>query len=95
MRVISKKKLKNFWIKHPQAEIPLDNWYKVILGNDFNNLVELRLVFPSADLIGNLIAFNIAGNKYRLISAIHFNTSIVYVRDVLTHAEYDKGRWKS
>jgi mRNA interferase HigB len=41
-----------------------------------------------------LMVFNIAGNKFRLITAIHINTGTVYIRDVLTHSEYDKGRWK-
>jgi len=94
MRIISKKKLKEFWLKHPQSEIPLDNWYKVVTRNSYNNLVELRSTFPSADLVDNLIIFNISGNKYRLITAIHFNTGTVYIRAVLTHAEYDKEGWK-
>jgi len=92
MRIISKKKLKDFWFRHPQSEIPLDNWYKVITGNDYHNLAELKLTFPKADLVENLIVFNISRNKYRLITAIHFNTGVVYVRCVLTHAEYKKGR---
>ena len=95
MRIISKKKLKEFWAKHAQSEIPLDNWYKVVTRNNFKNLVDLKGTFPSADLVGNLVVFNIAGKKFRLITAIHFNTGTVYVRDVLTHSEYDKGRWKS
>jgi len=45
-------------------------------------------------MVGNLVVFNIGGNKYRLIAAIHFNRGKVYIRDVLTHAEYDKERWK-
>lgn len=95
MRIISKKKLKAFWLTHPQSEIPLDNWYKIVTRNHYKNLVELKGTFPSADLVENLVVFNIAGNKFRLITAIHFNTGTVYIRDVLTHSEYDKGRWKS
>jgi len=45
-------------------------------------------------MVGNLVVFNIGGNKYRLIAAIHFNRHKLYIRDVLTHAEYDKERWK-
>jgi mRNA interferase HigB len=41
-----------------------------------------------------LIVFNISGNKYRLITSIHFNRRKVYVRSVLTHAEYNRGAWK-
>lgn len=95
MRIISKRKLKEFWLKHPQAEVPLNDWFKIITNNTFENLVDLKATFPSADLVGNLIVFNISGNKFRLITAIHFNTGMVYVRDVLTHAGYDKEGWKS
>ena len=61
---------------------------------DFGNLSELRAIFPSADKVGDLIVFNIGGNKYRLIASIHFNRGKVYIRHVLTHTEYDKGGWK-
>jgi len=45
-------------------------------------------------MVGNLVVFNIGGNKYRLIAAIHFNRRKLYIRHVLTHTEYDKERWK-
>jgi mRNA interferase HigB len=60
----------------------------------FDNFLALRQVFPSADLVGEFIIFNISGNKYRLITSIHFNRNKVYIRHVLTHPEYDKGSWK-
>jgi len=62
--------------------------------HDFESFNALRKLFPSADIVGNLVVFNIGGNKYRLIAAIHFNRQKLYIRDVLTHAEYDKERWK-
>jgi HigB_toxin, RelE-like toxic component of a toxin-antitoxin system len=37
---------------------------------------------------------NISGNNYRLIAAIHYNRRKIYIRNVLTHAEYDLGIWK-
>ncbi len=38
--------------------------------------------------------FNIGGNKYRPIAAIHFDRGRLFIRHVLTHAEYDEGKWK-
>lgn len=38
--------------------------------------------------------FNIGGNNYRLVAAIRYDRGIVYVRNVLTHAEYDLKKWK-
>ena len=58
---------------------------------DFN---DLRAVFPSADYVNGLTVFNIGGNKYRLIAAIHYNRKKLYIRAVLTHEEYDCGEWK-
>ena len=60
----------------------------------FSNFAELRAVFPSADRVGKLTVFNIGGNKVRLIAAIHYNRKKIYIRAVLTHAEYDEGRWR-
>lgn len=61
----------------------------------FQTFDELRSLFPSADLVGALIVFNISGNKYRLITSIHFNHQKVYIRYILTHSEYDKDKWKT
>ena len=58
------------------------------------NFTHLRETFPSADLVEKLTVFNIAGNKVRLIAVLHHNRGKVYIRAVLTHAEYDTGAWK-
>jgi mRNA-degrading endonuclease HigB of HigAB toxin-antitoxin module len=60
----------------------------------FPHLAALRSLFPHADQVGGLTVFNIGGNKARLVAAIHYNRRKVYIRAVLTHAEYDAGNWK-
>ncbi|MGI2902303.1 type II toxin-antitoxin system HigB family toxin [Tolypothrix sp. VBCCA 56010] len=52
-------------------------------------------VFPSADQVSNLTIFNIGGNNYRLITLVDYNYQKVFIRHVLTHAEYDKEDWKN
>ncbi len=94
MHIISKKALREFWEKYPDSQTSLVRWFKLIGRQELKNFAELRMLYPSADQVGNLIVFNIGGNKYRLITSIHFNRQKVYVRHVLTHAEYDKGDWK-
>ena len=94
MHIISRKALQQFWQHHPDSEAPLLRWFRIIEQNQFRNFDELRATFPSADLVGDLIVFNIGGNKYRLITSIHFNRDKVYIRHVLTHQEYDKESWK-
>jgi len=94
MHVISRKALQLFIRLHPDSKSALEAWFRIMRRHDFESFNALQQLFPSADMVGNLVVFNIGGNKYRLISAIHFNRKKVYIRDVLTHAEYDKERWK-
>ena len=94
MHIISRKALQQFWEEHTDAENALRRWYKIVEQTDFPNLIALRQTFPSADNVGDLIVFNIGGNKYRLVTSIHFNRGKVYIRHVLTHEEYDQGAWK-
>jgi mRNA interferase HigB len=61
---------------------------------EFRSFAELRAVFPTADKVDDWIVFAISGNRYRLIAAVHFKRGKVYIRHVLTHAEYDRGGWK-
>ncbi len=56
--------------------------------------MEVRLTFPTADAVGRFTIFNIKGNAYRLITEINYRTERIFLRHVLTHAEYDKGAWK-
>ena len=95
MHVISRKALQEFWQQHPDSRTALDAWFRILETNQFDGFGRLRQVFPSADKAGDLYVFNIGGNKYRLIAAIHFNRQKVYIRHILTHGEYDKGKWKA
>jgi mRNA interferase HigB len=80
--------------KHPDCATALDTWYRIVKRTGFNNFVELRNIFPSADQAGGLTVFNLGGNKVRLIAAVHYNTQRLYIRYVLTHKEYDKNKWR-
>jgi len=94
MHVISRKALREFWIRHPDSETAWVRWFKAMEQTDFHSFDELRAAFPSADQVGDWVVFNIGGNKYRLITSIHFNRSRVYVRHILTHQQYSRGGWK-
>ena len=98
MRVISEKPLREFAKKHVDAATPLEAWLKLVRHGRFQNLAELKQTFPSVDMVPvkdrDFYVFNIGGNKYRLIAAIHFISQILFVRHILTHADYDSGKWK-
>lgn len=94
MHIISRKTLRQFWVQHPDSAQALTRWFTIMQRNDFASFEALRDTFPTADKVGDLIVFNIGGNKYRLIAAIHFNRRKVYIRHMLTHQAYDRGAWK-
>ncbi len=94
MHVISRKVLREFWIRHPDSETALVRWFKAMEQTGFHSFDELRAAFPSADQVGDWVVFNIGGNKYWLFTAIHFNRSRVYVRHILTHQQHSRGGWK-
>ncbi|MEW4565082.1 type II toxin-antitoxin system HigB family toxin [Bremerella sp. JC770] len=99
MRVISLRTLREFWKKHPDAEVPLRQWYRIAVNADWANLQALRQTYSHADGVttsrgDTLTVFNIGGNKFRLIVRIRYDYQLINVRAVLTHDEYDAGSWK-
>jgi len=73
-------------------DVALDAWYRIACKALWKSLAEVRQVFPSADGVRKYTVFNIKGNSYRLITVI-FYPKTLFIRDLLTHADYDKGRW--
>ncbi|MDA3939955.1 MAG: type II toxin-antitoxin system HigB family toxin [Spirochaetia bacterium] len=94
MRVIAKRTLIEQYKVFPDCQEALKRWYKLMSKNNYNNLTELRRVFPPADPVDDLTVFNISGNKYRLIVKIIYRLQRVYIGNFLTHAEYNKNKWK-
>jgi len=99
MRIVAPPRLREFARVHPDAAEPLEKWYRSARQAKWQSLQEARRVFPHADAVTvasgkTATVFNIRGNKYRLITAIHYNRQRVYVLGFLTHAEYSKDKWK-
>ncbi len=95
MHIISRKRLVLFALIHADSEAALDTWYRTAKSAEWQNLVELRGAYPSADLVGIYTVFNIKGNHYRLIAEINYRSGTIFVRNILTHVEYDQEQWKS
>jgi len=94
MRIIKRGALEQFWQRHPDAKASLESWYAVVRRANWKTPAELKQVYHSADLVERRTVFNIAGNKYRLVARVNYQTQRVFVLYLLTHAEYDKGAWK-
>lgn len=94
MNTISYKKVREFVQRYPESESPLHAWYKIAKKASWKNIVEVRNDYPHADIVGRYVVFNVAGNNYRLIAEIHFESQLLLIRHILTHKEYDKDKWK-
>jgi mRNA interferase HigB len=93
LHVISKKKLLEAAERHRDLAGPLDVWYRIAKKAEWRNLVDVKRVFPTADAAGRFTIFNIKGNAYRLVAEINYRTQKIFLRHVLTHAEYSRGNW--
>ena len=85
---------------HARAASSLRQWVKVVTAVRWDSFAALRRTFPAADLVTvrsgkKVVVFNIGGNEFRLLTAVHFNTGMVFALRFLTHAEYSKDQWKN
>jgi mRNA interferase HigB len=99
VRVISRKQVIEWGKKFPDTAESLKAWLRNACGATWESIADVREVYPHADPVevrsGKIaVVFNIRGNRYRLITAIHFNRQVIYTLRFLTHAEYSKERWK-
>jgi mRNA interferase HigB len=94
LHVISRRKLLETAARYADLSGPLDAWYRVAKSAAWGDLMDVRQHFPAADAVGRHTVFNIKGNSYRLIAEIYYESQVVLIRGVFTHAEYDKEQWK-
>lgn len=99
MRIIHGGTVKRWAIQYRDAAESLAAWMKNAEEATWRSLSEVRRVYPHADAVEvasgrTVVVFNIRGNRYRLITAIHYNRQVVYTLEFLNHAEYSKDRWK-
>jgi mRNA interferase HigB len=90
MNVIKKKTLTAYGLRHVDASSVLVSWRNIFEKTNFSDINAVRATFPTADFADPYTIFNIKGNKYRLITVIHYRYRRVYIREFFTHAEYDK-----
>jgi mRNA interferase HigB len=91
VRIIARKTLREFWESHTDSRQPLQAWYSDVKNADWKKPSDIKGVYQNASFIANnRVVFNIKGNKYRLVVVIQYEHSIVYIRFVGTHKEYDK-----
>ncbi|HMP84096.1 MAG TPA: type II toxin-antitoxin system HigB family toxin [Verrucomicrobiota bacterium] len=100
MRIIAEGTIRQWAADHARAASSLRQWVKVVRLVHWRSFAELRRTFPAADLVTvksgrKVTVFNVGGNEFRLLCAVHFNTDKVFALRFLTHAEYSKETWKN
>lgn len=91
MRIIARKTLREFTVRHPRSRQPVDDWYALVSATDWQSPSDVKRLFRSADFLpDNRVVFNIGGNDYRLVVKIEYRFRTVYIRFVGTHADYDR-----
>ena len=91
MRIISVKTLTEFWSQHSDVKAALEAWQTEARHARWLGPQDILDRYRSADILsGNRVVFNIKGNQYRLVVKVHYNTGVVYIRFIGTHAEYSR-----
>lgn len=95
MHLISAGKLKQAASQYPDVATIIKAFCKTITQAKWQNLIEVQRIYRDAEAVENFTVFNLKGNKYRLILDIDYEEQVAYFKYFLTHAEYDKGKWKN
>lgn len=94
MRIISRKAIRDATAKHQEWGASLNAWYKVTKAADWSSFAEVRNTWKRSDVVGRYVVFDISHNRCRLIATIKYKWKMVYIRHVLSHAEYDEKEWQ-
>lgn len=99
MRIVKPVTVESYWARHRDAKVSLQSWVTIAQAAQWSNVNDVRVTYPHADAAkvasgATVTIFNIKGNTYLLITAIHYNTGMVFIRDFMTHAQYSKNQWK-
>jgi mRNA interferase HigB len=92
MQIIARRTLREFWERHPKAEVPLRSWFALVSSARWVGPADVRATFgTTVDFVAdNRIIFEVGGNKYRLIVHVSYRFGRVLIKFVGTHGEYDR-----
>lgn len=94
MRIVSRKAIREAVAKHSEWGASLNAWYKIAKNADWRNFADVRNSWRNSDVVGPFVVFNISHNRCRLVATIRYKWRMVYIRCILSHAEYDEKEWQ-
>ncbi len=94
MRIVSRKAINEAASKHSEWGASLTAWYKIARHADWKNFAEVRNSWRNSDVVGRYVVFDISHNRCRLIATIKYKWRMIYIRNILSHAEYDEREWQ-
>ena len=95
MRIVSRKAIREATAGHAEWSASLNAWYKIAKNADWRNFADVRNSWKNSDVVGRFVVFDISHNKCRLIATIQYKWRMVYIREILSHAEYDDKEWQN
>ncbi len=95
MRIITERKLKEFWTENKVAETVLHDWIRTVRFANWKTSADVKKTFNSVNVYKNCTIFDVGGNKYRIIAKVEYQMHLVFIRFVLNHSEYDEKKWQS
>jgi mRNA interferase HigB len=93
MRIVSRKAIREATAKHSEWSASLNAWHQITKGADWKNFSDVRRSWRNSDVVGRFVVFDISHNKCRLIATIKYKWRMVYIRHILSHADYDEKEW--
>lgn len=73
----------------------MEDWFRKARQLKAPSFPVLCQTFGSADYVDGITIFDVGGNRYRIVAVIHYDKQRLYVRQVMTHAEYDRNDWRN
>lgn len=69
----------------------LDAWFDDVKKAHWASTADVKRSYATASIVNaERIVFNVKGNAYRLVVAVDFEKSIVWIKWIGTHKDYDK-----
>lgn len=95
MRILARKRIREAYAQHPEWRSSLEAWYRITKAATWESFPSVKQTWRNVDRVGTCTVFDISNNKCRLISYINYKSEKVFILHILTHAEYDKDKWKN